>query len=108
VWGPAGGPRAATPKPDDVRRGELEQLGARRGHDVWDRLGRVSCPTLVAGGRHDGIAPPANSEAIASRVPGAELRLYEGGHLFFFQDRTAFPEILDFLAGGAGDAGRAA
>ena len=84
-------PRRA--KSAETRRGELEQLGARRHHDVWDRLPRVTCPTLVAGGRYDGIAPPANSEAIASQIPGAELRLYEGGHLFFLQDRAAFPDI---------------
>ncbi len=91
--------RGAAPKDADTRRGELEQLGARRGHDVWDRLAAVTCPTLVAGGRYDGIAPPANSDAIASRIPGAEVRLYEGGHLFFLQDRAAFPDILEFLAG---------
>jgi pimeloyl-ACP methyl ester carboxylesterase len=83
------------------RRGELAQLDARAGHDVWDRLPAITCPTLVAGGRYDGIAPPANSEAIASRIPGAELRLYEGGHLFFMQDPTAFPEIVAFLAGSS-------
>ena len=33
------------------------------------------------------------------RVPDAELRVYEGGHAFFVQDRDALPEILDFLAG---------
>lgn len=32
-------------------------------------------------------------------VPNAELRVYEGGHAFFVQDRDALPEILDFLAG---------
>jgi pimeloyl-ACP methyl ester carboxylesterase len=80
------------------RRGELAQLDARRHHDVVDRLERISCPTLVASGRYDGIAPAANGEAIAARVPGAELRLYEGGHTFFLQDAAALPEILDFLA----------
>lgn len=42
--------------------------------------------------------PPANGEAIAARVPGADLRMYEGGHMFFVQDPTALPDILDFLA----------
>ncbi len=84
---------------ETVRRGEAAQLDARRGHDVWDRLGAITCPTLVASGRYDGIAPPANGEAIASRIPGATLRVYEGGHLFFVQDRAAMPELLDFLAG---------
>lgn len=83
---------------DEKKRGEREQLAARRDHDVWDRLPSIACPTLVAGGRFDGIAPPANSEAIADRIPQAELRLYEGGHAFFAQDRRALPELLAFLA----------
>jgi len=81
-------------------RGEREQLLARSRHDVTDRLGRITSPTLVAAGRYDGIAPPANSEAIAARIPGADLRMYEGGHVFITQDRAALPEIMDFLAAG--------
>ncbi len=83
---------------DDARRGEAEQLEARRHHDVWDRLALVTCPTFVAAGRFDGIAPLANSEAIVSRIDGATLHVYEGGHAFFAQDRRAFPEIVEFLA----------
>lgn len=90
---------ASAPPGSDTERGELHQLAARSGHDVWDRLDRISCPTLVAAGRYDGIAPPANSENIAARIDGAILRVYEGGHGFFAQDPTALPEILDFLAG---------
>jgi pimeloyl-ACP methyl ester carboxylesterase len=81
--------------------GFLMQLEARRHHDVWDRLDRVTCPTLVAAGRWDGIAPVANSEAIAARVADAELRVYEGGHAFFAQDRRALPETIEFLATGS-------
>jgi pimeloyl-ACP methyl ester carboxylesterase len=82
---------------DEQRRGMQEQVRARAGHDVWNRLARITCPTFVAGGRFDGIAPAVNSEAIASRVPKAELHLYEGGHLFFAQDAAALPEITAFL-----------
>jgi pimeloyl-ACP methyl ester carboxylesterase len=91
--------RATAARSDEQRRGEALQMEARRTHDVLDRLHEVGCPTLVACGRHDGIAPPSNSEAIAARIPGAELRTYDGGHPFFFQDRAALPDILDFLAG---------
>ncbi len=73
------------------------QLEARAGHDVWDRLGAITCPTLVGYGRYDGIAPAQNSVAIASRIRGAELRGYEGGHGFAFQDPAAFPEFEAFL-----------
>lgn len=89
--------RARAPKTDEQLRGEALQLEARRHHDVWDRLDRIRCPTLVAGGRYDGIAPLANSEAVASRIPGAEMRAYEGGHAFFGQDPTAFADIIEFL-----------
>ena len=90
-------------RPAEQVRGEREQLEARRHHDVWDRLDRITCPTLVAAGRYDGTAPLANSEAIASRIPGAELRVYEGGHLFFVQDGSALPDVTGFLAAsGAG------
>jgi pimeloyl-ACP methyl ester carboxylesterase len=89
--------RARAEKSADQRRGEAAQLAARAGHDVRDRLHLVTCPTFVAAGRFDGIAPLANSEAIVDRVPGAELHVYEGGHLFVLQDPAAVLEILDFL-----------
>jgi len=90
--------RSSAPRSAEQRRGEADQLEARRHHDVFERLGLVSCPTLVTCGRYDGIAPLPNSEAIAAGVPHAELRTYEGGHAFFVQDPQAFPEIIDFLA----------
>jgi 3-oxoadipate enol-lactonase len=86
---------AADPGP-----GPRLQLEARSHHDTAARLGSISCPTLVAGGRYDGIAPPANSEFLARSIPGAELRLFDGGHGFFLQDPTAVPAIVGFLAGG--------
>ena len=55
------------------------------------------CPTLVCGGRFDGIAPPANSEYLAGAIPGARLALFDGGHIFFMQDPTAPPAIVRFL-----------
>ncbi len=83
---------------DEVRRGEQAQLDARSRLDVLDRLGNITCPTLVACGRYDHIAPPENSEKIAELVPGADLRFYEGGHIFFLQDPQAIPDAMAFLA----------
>jgi len=80
--------------------GRLAQLEARRHHDVWDRLGAVGCPTFVACGQYDPIAPMANAEAIASRIPGARLSVYEGGHAFFVQDRAALGDLRAFLTVG--------
>ena len=88
--------RQAPPGPAGVAA-HRAQLEARSGHDVWDRLGAITCPTLVASGRYDGIAPVANGEAIASRIMGAEFRDYEGGHAFLFQDPAAITELVAFL-----------
>jgi pimeloyl-ACP methyl ester carboxylesterase len=97
----------------EAARGAALQLEARRHHDTWERLVDIACPTLVCGGRFDGIAPPANSERMAQRIPGADLALFDGGHGFLWQDPAAFPRILAFLeenaAGdnGVGDSGAA-
>jgi 3-oxoadipate enol-lactonase len=85
---------AAMPGP-----GQRLQLEARSHHDTSDRLGSIACPTLVAGGQYDGIAPPPNSEFLAAHIPGARLRLFDGGHGFFLQDPEALPVIVDFLGG---------
>jgi 3-oxoadipate enol-lactonase len=74
------------------------QLEARAGHDVWDRLPAISCPTWVGCGEFDALAPPANSEAIVSRVPHAQLHRFQGGHAFLWQDRSAWPSVIEFLS----------
>ncbi len=68
--------RNEAPRSNMQRRGEAEQLAARREHDVSTRLSAITCPTLVACGRYDGIAPLANGQWIASHIAGAELRVY--------------------------------
>lgn len=90
--------RVTATKSAEQRRGEAGQMEARSHHDVHDRLPRVSCPTFIAAGRFDAIAPVANSEAIAQQVPDSELHVYDGGHAFAAQDPAAFAEIIDFLA----------
>ncbi|MFZ5667932.1 MAG: alpha/beta fold hydrolase [Pseudomonadota bacterium] len=80
------------------QRGMELQLLARRDHDVWDRLPAIAAPTLVCGGLYDGIALPRTQERLASRIPNGRLRMFEGGHLFLLQDRSAFPAIIEFLS----------
>jgi 3-oxoadipate enol-lactonase len=79
--------------------GELMQLEARRGHDTYDRLDALTMPVYVCGGVRDGIAPPSNLEALASRIPHARLELFDGGHLFMIQDRRAWPAMVECLRG---------
>ena len=77
--------------------GYRRQLEARRGHDTYDRLGRLSMPVLIAAGRYDGIAAPANQEAMHAAIADSRLEWFEGGHVFMLQDPRANDRIRDFL-----------
>lgn len=92
---------AADPYADEPGHamGARRQLEARAKHDTYDRLPQIACPVMIAAGRYDGIAPPDRQEKMAARIKGADLRVFEGGHLFMLQDRTALPAIMAFLNG---------
>jgi 3-oxoadipate enol-lactonase len=79
--------------------GALMQLEARRHHDTYSRLGELRMPVYVCGGVRDQIAPKANVEALAGRIPDAKLEFFDGGHLFMAQDARAWPAIIEFLLG---------
>lgn len=84
---------------DDPERqaGYRRQLAARKSHDTFDRLRRLDMPVLIAAGRYDGIAPPANQEALHAAIPGSRLEWFDGGHVFMFQDPRAGEVIREFL-----------
>jgi pimeloyl-ACP methyl ester carboxylesterase len=82
------------PLPDGLTR----QLEARRHHDTWQRLGTIEATTLIAAGRYDGVAPPANSERLAAAIGSARLAVFEGGHHFLVEDPAAWPAVVAFLS----------
>ena len=62
------------------------QLAASRGHDAWGRLDAITAPTLVMHGSDDEVMPLANARALAQRIAGARLLMFDGaGHLFFHE-----------------------
>ncbi len=79
--------------------GARRQMEARARHDTYERLPTLRMPVYICGGRYDGIATPANLEAMHQQIPGAKLELFEGGHLFYLQDVRAFERIGAFLKG---------
>ncbi len=90
--------RWRAPRTGDSLRGYRAQLGARGDHDVTASLHRIEAPTLVCAGEFDDLAPLANSLALAEAIPDARLQVFDGGHLFGLQDRSAFPAMIEFLA----------
>jgi len=60
---------------------------------------RITCPTLVVHGRHDGNVPFDHAEFVASRVPGVKLLVAESaGHLLWMSPDEPLirSAVLDF------------
>lgn len=90
-------PPTAAPLNEEQLRVQALQLGARSTHDVSDRISTIKAPVLVGVGRFDILAPPENAFAIGERIKHATVHEYEGGHLFFFQDKNAMKHLSEFI-----------
>jgi 3-oxoadipate enol-lactonase len=88
-----------TPPPEELD-GLFRQIGARACHDVEANLSAITHETLVCAGEYDLMAPMANSELLAETMPNTRLAVFNGGHFFPLQDRTAYPTMIEFLANG--------
>lgn len=68
--------------------------------DWLDRLPGVTCPALVIAGALDSGAPPAFGQAIAERIPGAELQLWDDvAHMSAIEQPARFiAAVRTFLA----------
>jgi proline iminopeptidase len=61
-----------------------------------DRLHHVSAPTLALWGRHDVVCSPPQAKRIVSRIPGAELRMFEqSGHMPWIDEAGPFFDALE-------------
>ncbi|HEU5203421.1 MAG TPA: alpha/beta hydrolase [Candidatus Limnocylindrales bacterium] len=84
-----------------VRAEPLVQAGRvlTPGWTVMDRLGEISAPTLVLGGRDDFLFPPECQAQLAAGIPGARLRIIErAGHNPHSEEpERTMAEIKDFL-----------
>jgi pimeloyl-ACP methyl ester carboxylesterase len=74
-------------------------LRASNKHDAWDVLPLIKARTLVLHGTDDLMVPSANAPLLAERIPGASLRMHEGGRHGFFDEFAAAitPVIGAFL-----------
>jgi pimeloyl-ACP methyl ester carboxylesterase len=68
--------------------------------DHFDRLKEIACPTLVTGGREDGVFSVAEQEAVAAAIPGSRLMLYEAcGHAPHWEIPDRFAgDLREFLS----------
>jgi pimeloyl-ACP methyl ester carboxylesterase len=80
----------------EVLRGQLAAIDK---FDALAELPKISCPTLVLGGKMDMMVPGFASEEIAAAIPGARLQMFETGHGCMVEEMESFNQtVAGFLA----------
>ena len=64
-------------------------------YNVANRLGAVTVPTLVLGGRHDWVSPPTQAARLTALLPRSELVFFEeSGHYAFIEQTEEFVAVV--------------
>jgi pimeloyl-ACP methyl ester carboxylesterase/DNA-binding CsgD family transcriptional regulator len=75
----------------------VRQMRVRYDLDVSDAARRLSVPTLVVHGRHDGVVPFDAGRQLAALVPAAEFLPLDTRNHLLLPDEPAWPELLAVL-----------
>jgi 3-oxoadipate enol-lactonase len=76
----------------------LAQLWSIRHHDASDRIGSITCPTLVVAGAQDILIPVELSKRLQAAIPGSEWATTPGGHACIWEHPTEFNHcVIEFL-----------
>ncbi|MGI9050124.1 MAG: proline iminopeptidase-family hydrolase [Rubrobacteraceae bacterium] len=74
---------------------EFTVVGTLKEWDVMDRLGEISVPTLLTGGRHDECRPELLRD-MQGRIESSELRIIEdASHLCFAEQREEYMRVAN-------------
>lgn len=67
-------------------------------HNTFDRLGQISCPTLIVGGGKDDILGAEASRELAGQIRNGELIIYEEySHGLYEQAKDYYDRVLNWL-----------
>lgn len=84
-------------KPESFER-FLIQADACLKHDAYAELYKISCPTLILGGRIDQIVGAAASRELAKEISNSKLYIYKDyGHTVYAEAKDFNARILHFL-----------
>lgn len=75
----------------DPKRNQYFIMNELPRYNVIDRLGEITVPTLIVGGKHDVHVSPSWSHMMAENIPGAQLVMMEhSGHFPWLDEPTVF------------------
>jgi 3-oxoadipate enol-lactonase len=71
---------------------------ALRDTDLRGEIGRIAAPTLVIAGKHDPVTPPADADAIRTRIRDARVTELDAAHLANVEQADEFnDQMLAFI-----------
>jgi pimeloyl-ACP methyl ester carboxylesterase len=75
--------------------GFVDALAALTDYPIRDRLGRISCPTLIVWGENDVLVPVADAAEFERLIPDSRRVVYaDTGHLAMLERPAAFNALL--------------
>jgi len=87
--------RTQYPQPEHIY---YRQLLAGNAYDGAQLAEKISAPTLICAGKDDPLVPVQNAQALQKKIPQARLALFEGKHIFFFEQSRKFNQaVIEFL-----------
>ncbi len=76
--------------------GTAGHFRADLGHETRDRLGQISCPTLIVHGDEDLITLPWYNRTVADLIPGATLAtISKAGHLAWLERPDELSDLIE-------------
>ena len=78
----------------------LIQANSCMGHNAYQEISKIACPTLVIGGDADKIVGASAAFEIADKIKQSELYVYEGlGHAAYEEAKDFNKRVMEFLRG---------
>lgn len=80
--------------------GYIEGIGANLNYDYRDRLGEVTCPTLIVWGEHDRVVTAKDAILYEQLIPDARKAIFKDtGHMAMIERPAAFNALLEEFLG---------
>ncbi len=84
---------------EDVQKRLIRLTDSSRDYNVVDRLGEITCPTLIISGSEDGLVPPTEQQILHQGIKGSTYVTINGvGHASMYEMPAAFAALVTGFA----------
>ena len=79
----------------DVQQSLIRLTDSSRDYDYTDRVGEISCPTLIISCSEDGLVPPTEQILLHEKIKGSHYVTINGsGHASMYEDPASFTALV--------------